>query len=231
MQNRRLTETGVFRKPLFLICFLLFLAFCFSLFPSHGIAEVLDCIVAVVNNRVITLADLKFMDSFGLYNEEMSLQAGDRLASILERVIDQKVVLDLIPGQSGVTDQEMDEAIWGLTQKLGAENIQNKLSQFGAGMETLRTYLEEKLLCQKIISQRFGQEAVISLNEIETYYRESYVPGQKKLGLEPEPMVQILGQIETLIKKEKTEQQIKAWIKNLRLQAEILIKRDCLKED
>jgi hypothetical protein len=190
--------------------------------------EVVDCIAAVVNNRVITLADLKFMDSFGLYDDEISVLSGARLALILEKVIDQKVVIDLAREKTAVSNELLDQGLSGMIQKLGEEGFRKKLDQFGAGPDALRAYLEEKFLCQQVISQRFSQGTVVSLKEIEAYYQEKYVPERKKLGSEPEPMVQILDRIESQIKKEKTEQQIKTWIKNLRAQAEIQIKADCL---
>ncbi len=219
------------KRSFIFLTFLLSLTICDAQLKAYAFNDVVDCIVAVVNNRVITLTDLKFMDSFSLYEEEIGNTGGDRLASILEKAIDQKVILDLIPGNLAVTGEELAQSLSGLAQKLGAEDIRNKLGQFGAGEETLRSFIEEKLLYQKVISQRFSQTAVVSLKEIETYYQETYLPGQKKQGLEPEPMVQILGQIESLIKKEKTAQQISTWTKNLRAQAEIRVKWDCLKQD
>lgn len=225
-----MTQKRIVKKLFFSLYFLGVFAFCFLQLTSHCFAEAVDCIVAVVNNRVITLVDLKFVDSFGLYDDEINGLVGDRLASILEKVIDQKVVLDLAREETAVSKEALDQALSGVIQKLGEEDSQKRLGQFGADQEALRTYLEERLLCQKVISQRFSQGAVVSLREIETYYQETYVPEQKKLGAEPEPMIQILDRIESQIKKEKTGQQIKTWIKNLRAQAEIRIKEDCLKQ-
>jgi hypothetical protein len=42
-------------------------------------------------------------------------------------------------------------------------------------------------------------------------------------------MIQVLDRIEALIQDEKREEQIAAWIGNLKAQADIRINRDCLK--
>ncbi len=65
--------------------------------------------------------------------------------------------------------------------------------------------------------------AIVSLNEIDTYYRESYIPAQKAKGLEPLPMVELLNEIESILKKEKIEKQVVDWIQNLRQKADVKI--------
>jgi len=210
--------------------FLLLTAHC-SLLTAHyyDYDDVVDCIAAVINNRVITLTDLKFIEAFGLFEDEIRTGPGDPLSLILEKVIDQRVILDMTREKIPVEQEEIDRAVSNLTQKLGKEEVQRRLSQFGARPEDLRAYLEEKTLCQRVVSQRFSQGALVSLQEIELYYQKNYVPAQRQLGLEPEPMMQILNKIEALIREQKTSRQVSAWIKNLRAQAEIEIREECLK--
>ncbi|MCX6577935.1 MAG: hypothetical protein NTV82_16290, partial [Candidatus Aminicenantes bacterium] len=63
--------------------------------PTRSQSQVVDCIVAVVNKQVITLTDLRLVDRFGLYEIEEKAEAADRPARLLDKLIDQKVVLDL----------------------------------------------------------------------------------------------------------------------------------------
>ena len=224
-------------KRILLLCILLLTAqslfvasYPLPLTPYCMDDEMVDCIAAVINDRVITLVDLEFMNAFGLYEDDIKSGAGDPLPLILEKVIDQRVVLDMTREKISVGREEIDQAVSELTQKLGKEEVQRRLSQFGARAEDLRSYLEEKILCRKIISQRFSQSALVSLQEIELYYEKNYLPTQEKLGLKPEPMMQILNSIEALIKEQKTSQQVNAWIKSLRGQADIEVREDCLKQ-
>jgi len=93
----------------------------------------------------------------------------------------------------------------------------------------LRPYVEEKLIFRKVIASRFNQSVPVTLKEIEAYYQDVYVPDQKREGTVPAPMIQILDRIEARIQERKREEQIAAWIGNLKAQADIRINRDCLK--
>lgn len=200
--------------------------FCLLLCHS-GKAEVIDCVVAIVNNQVITLTDLRILDAFGLHESGMS---DNRYLWILEREIDQKVMMDLTQEKLFVEKEIVDEELQNIKARLGQEAFQEKLQEFGLKTDDLRTYLEEKILCQRIIDLRFSQSAAVSLKEIEAYYNETYLPLQKKLGLEPRPMLELLDEIESRIKKEKIKIQVDSWIKNLRQQAEVEVKWDCFKK-
>jgi len=45
----------------------------------------------------------------------------------------------------------------------------------------------------------------------------------------PAPMIQVLNRIEARIQERKQQEQIAAWIGNLKAQADIRINKDCLK--
>jgi hypothetical protein len=197
---------------------------------SQSRPQVVDCIVAVVNKQVITLTDLRLVDRFGLYEIEEKAEAADRSARLLDKLIDQKVVLDLAAGSRAAEKAKVETSLESLIGRLGPEKARAELEAFGLTPEDLKPYLEEKILCEIIIAERFAQSSSVSLKEIEAYYAETYVPAQKKLGLEPRPMIAMLDTIESEIKRVKAEAQVALWIKNLRKQAEIEIRMDCLKK-
>ncbi|MGB8952325.1 MAG: hypothetical protein WCC06_06635 [Candidatus Aminicenantales bacterium] len=188
--------------------------------------ETVNCIVAVVNNQILTLADLQLVEAFALYDME---EGEYRYPALLERMIDQKVVTDLAREKVAVEKDQVKEELQSLLDRIGFEEAQKKFDGFGVAAGDLMSYLEEKILYQKIIDLRFSQSVSVSLQEIEAYYKDTYLPDQKKAGLEPRPMMELLNEIESEIKKEKIKVQVEAWIKNLRRQAEIEVKWDCLK--
>jgi len=211
-----------------------FLGWCCLFFavpcPSPGQSQVVDCIVAVVNTQVITLTELRVVDAFGVFSIEEKPGEMDRLSFLLNKMIDQKVVIDLAAEKMPADKEKVEEAYQSLVGRLGPEKTRIELAGFGLAVDDLKSYLEEKVMCETIIASRFLQTATVTLKEIEEYYAESYVPAQKALGLEPRPMVEILSTIESAIKKAKVEAQVALWIKNLRKKAEIEIRTDCLKK-
>jgi len=195
------------------VIFFLFTAYCFS--------ETVDRIVAVVNEQVITLTDLRIVESFGLYDEEFKEKSGDLHPMILERLIDQKLVIALAGEETFVENEELDSFQGKIIEKLGNDQARRKLDEFGLDWQDLRDYILEKTIYQKIISRKFGQRNIISLKEIEDYYQKSYVPSQREKGLEPKPMMELLDEIESRIIQEKIKTQISDWLKNLRKKADI----------
>jgi peptidyl-prolyl cis-trans isomerase SurA len=195
------------------VIFLLFAVYCFS--------ETVDRIVAVVNEQVITLTDLRIAEAFGLYAEEFKENSGDLHQLILERMIDQKLVIALAGQEIIVENEEMDSFQRRLVDKLGDDQVRRKLEEFGLERQDLRGYILEKIIYQKVVSRRFGQRIIVSLKEIEDYYRQNYAPSQREKGLEPRPMMELLDEIESCIIQEKTKSQINDWLKNLRKKADI----------
>jgi hypothetical protein len=187
--------------------------YCFS--------ETVDRIVAVVNEQVITLTDLRIVESFGLYDEEFKEKSGDLHPMILERLIDQKLVIALAGEETFVENEELDSFQGKIIEKLGNDQARKRLDEFGLDWQDIRDYILEKIIYQKIISRKFGQRNIVSLKEIEDYYQKSYVLSQREKGLEPKPMMELLDEIESRIIQEKIKTQISDWLKNLRKKADI----------
>ena len=195
------------------VIFFLFIVYCFS--------ETVDRIVAVVNEQVITLTDLRIAEAFGLHDEELKEGSGNLRPLILERLIDQKLVIALAGEEVLVEKEELDSFQARIIERLGNEPVRRKLEEFDLDWDELRGYIREKINYQKIISRKFGLRIIVSLKEIEDYYKQSYVSSQREKGLEPRPMMEILDEIESLIIQEKVKTRINDWIKNLRKKADI----------
>lgn len=210
-----------FKDFLRIICCMMVL-FHFSCFAHYSLAETVDHIVAVVNEKVITLTDLRIAETFCLYDEEIDPGAENIHQLFLEMMIDQKLVV-LLAGAEAVEKEEVDSFQDRIIEKMGSGELEKKLEEFGLDRDDLREYIRDKIIYQKIIKRRFGQGVIVSLEEIEDFYKGRYVPSQKEMGVEPKPMMEILKEIESTIKQEKAKSNVEDWIKNLKTQADILI--------
>ncbi len=209
------------------IIFLLYVFIGLSCVYSQS--EIIDRIVAVVNEEVITLTDVRVAEAFGFYAEEIEEEGGDPRSQILERLIDQKVVIQLSSEEMLIKSEELDELLMQVTQRLGADEVERRLMQFGLAREDLKDCIREIIRYKSIISQIFSRVNPVSLKEIEDYYQEIYVPEQKEKKVDPKPMMEILDEIESRVKREKTKAQIEEWIRNLREKSDIQITKDGLK--
>jgi len=215
-------SSKAFNRPFNFIILLVFAICC--LHCVSGWAEIVDRIVAVVNDEVITLTDLNLVKTFGLYESPNEEQGIDVQRFILDQLISQKLIIQLTSERIVVEEEELESALSEIIHSMEPGEAERALIRFGLDWDDLKGYLREKLLYQKIISQRFDRGIIVRLEEIETYYEQIYVPNQRSKDLEPQPMIEMLDQIEREIKREKVRIQVQEWIKNLRREADIQIK-------
>ncbi len=202
----------------------LFLFFLSMLIPGYGQGEVVDRIVAVVNDEVITLTDVNIIQKFGLFEDLEESQDADKQTQILSRLINQKLVIQLASERIMVDEEELEAFLSDFIQKTDPDLAGTALLQFGLDWDDLKSYLHEKLLFQKIVSQRFNRGVIVSIEEIERYYEQVYIPSQRGNNISPQPMIEVLDQIEGELQREKVEDQVQEWIENLKRGANIQIK-------
>ena len=190
--------------------------------------EVVDCFAAIVNGGPITLADVRIAEAFGLVDAGPASAPEARRRAVLERLIDRKVVIDLARERAPVDSEKVAQELGRLLTRLGRDEAKVRLASFGLDIEDLRPYLEEGVLSETSVASRFVHGAAVSLQEIETYYAETYVPTQTKLGRPIPPLIDVLDSLEAEIKAGKVESLVALWIKNLRQQASIEVRPDCL---
>jgi hypothetical protein len=212
----------VLNRPLIFI-FLLVTVF-YSLNNVFGWREIVDRIIAVVNDEVITLTDLNLVRTFGLYEDPKDEQSVDIERHILDQLISQKLVIQLTSENIMLEEENVELALSRVIQRMEPGEAERALIRFGLDWDDLKSYLSEKLLYQKIISERFDQGVIVRLEEIELYYEQIYIPSQRDKGREPEPLTEMLDQIEKQIKREKIENQVQEWINNLKREANIQIR-------
>ena len=189
----------------------------------------MDGIVALVNDRIITLIDVQIVEAFGIVEGSPTSDAGSARQEILEKLINQKVLLDLYRGRSSVDPARVGMEIGRISARLGKEAMGALLSRFGIGAEDLRPYVEEKLDVETVIADRFSRSVTVGLDEIESRYRDRYVPGEQASGRTPLPFLEAVDALEEEIRAEKTAVQSAFWVQSLREQAEIEIRPDLLK--
>jgi parvulin-like peptidyl-prolyl isomerase len=189
-----------------------------------------DGIAAVVNDHIITLVDIQVVEAFGLV--ETASPAGTEASrrEILEKLVNQKVVLDLSRGLSTVEPALIAAEIGRISDRLGGEKMRLLLESFGFTEAELRPYLEEKMRADAVIADRFDRSVTVSLSEIEASYKSRYVLAESDAGRTPRPFMDVVDALEKEIRAEKIAVQSALWVQSLREQAEIEIRVDVLKK-
>jgi len=171
--------------------------FFFLLFGSLSSSEaVVDCIVAVVNQEIITLSEVEKWA--GPYLEE--IQTKDRLERreqvrevyqrVLERLIEEKLI-DQEVKKSGVkvTSKEIEGALEEVKRRNAAtqEDLEKALAKEGLTLEAYKKEIEKKLQRMRLINWAVKVESQAGEREWRDFYQknidqyrinESYRPSQ-----------------------------------------------------
>jgi peptidyl-prolyl cis-trans isomerase SurA len=160
----------------FLCIFLMMLSFSVQ-------AEVVDEVVAVVNNEVITLSELVRVAQVHFSNADPS-----RYREVLEKLIDQKLIDQASKDMSiKVSEKEIDAMIQGFKENNKITDVQLKdaLQQQGLTWEEYRKEIREGIRRNQVIGQMVRSKISVSEKEIKDYYQKHpndfFEPAQVKL--------------------------------------------------
>ncbi|MDT5261688.1 MAG: hypothetical protein QOC61_692 [Acidobacteriota bacterium] len=158
-------------------------AFASAQTPAQGGGEVVDRMVAVVNGeQLITYSDLLW---------QLALQPGAQLDSprredlrrVLDLLVDQRLVVQEAEKLPHVhaTDKEIDDALTELIKRFPSlEEFHRRLDRVGLTADQLREIIHDRLDMEKYLDFRFRSFTVVTPQEVETYYRDVYVPRRRR---------------------------------------------------
>lgn len=145
-------------------------------------AEVVDRVVAVVNDEVITLSELnrafdpfraKVMESYGGADREKVL-AENRLA-LLNQMID-TILIEQQSRKAGIviTEEELMHSIQDMLRrrKISQEDFQKVLDQEGTTQEEYKKGVRSQLMRIRLLQREIKSRVSVSDEEIGAYYRK-----------------------------------------------------------
>lgn len=145
--------------------------------------EVVDRIVAVVNDDVLTLVELEQaiqpyrnkLDTMGYPPEKERQMLFKVREDILNQLINEKLTdQEIRKADISVTDQEVDSAIERLkaARFLTAEDLQAALARDGMSLDDYRQRVREQLLRTKLVNRQIKSKIVITKEDVKAYYEQ-----------------------------------------------------------
>jgi peptidyl-prolyl cis-trans isomerase SurA len=196
MQKCAVIGSKALKHPILCAVCTVLLFFCFSDIQKAGGAEVVDRIVATVNDEIILLYDLNqtikpYVDRIKAsnYSYEKERQMlfkirEDALNMLLERKLAEQEIKQY---KISVDRQEINNAIERMkkTTFITDEELREELSRRGLTLEAYRKQIEEEILREKLISREVKSKIVITTEDIKTYYEnhKDLYSGKKKYHL------------------------------------------------
>lgn len=160
---------------------LFFVFFFIFLIAEPGSAEIVNCIIAVVNGDIITLAELEkqeqpFIDRIKQQSTEYPLEKEKIRTEVLNHLIDQKLAEQEAKRLGlSVSGAEVEAAIEKIIQDngLSKEQLFSRLKQDNIAMEEYREKIKEQIKRFKLISQAVNAKIVITEDKLREYYKNN----------------------------------------------------------
>ncbi len=162
--------------------FFIFLAFAFVFFlPAAIPAEVVDRIVALVNDDPITLSELEETGKSYFEEVKKTTLPADRPAEmqkardqILERLIENKLLEQEIRERKiAISDRDVDNAIEDImtSNKLTENELKTVLAKEGMTFSAYRQKLRDDLGKMRLLNREIKSKIVIQDEDLRTYYQ------------------------------------------------------------
>jgi parvulin-like peptidyl-prolyl isomerase len=168
-------------------------------------AAVVDKIVVVVNNEIITQREVDIMLA-PIYNQYRNMYKGEELIRMLEdareKILKQLIEDRLIFSEAkklnmNIDDKEVDARVDDMKSKVGSEKeLENMLHEQNLTLNELRARYKEKIMIRKLIDSKVGARIIITPLEVKNYYNDN-----KDSFMQPEEI-----KLRTILIKPKKEQ-------------------------
>ena len=170
------------------------IVFCALCAPLLGKAEIVDRIVARVNDQIVTLHDVRqaaipFVLQQGM-NPEILKRENERAAlyrDVLKDLIDRKLLVQEAEKlELQIRDAELDQwlAFTRQQQNMSEEQFSAMVEQYGMRYDAYREMVRQNLLKIRMIKIKVGSQVNVTPQEVDAVYRERYggdVTGTEKV--------------------------------------------------
>ena len=155
-----------------------------SLIPVTSLSELIDKVVAVVNNDIITLSEVE-QEAEGLYRVIAQKNSGDSQLQILaearektlDALIDRKLIAQKAERHNvSVSEEEIENGYEKVRNRSGLDETEfrKKLEESGMTEKSYRANIGAQILQSKIVSFDVRSKVVITEAMMLDYYDENY---------------------------------------------------------
>lgn len=183
--------------------------------PRLRAQELIDRIVARVENDVILLSDIKDLQQY----QELVEGKSESQSAILDRLIDQWIVrseaeLSRFPQPK---DPEIDRGVSRVTSSFASpEEYESRKKQCGLSDAQVRKMVAGQLYLTNYLDSRFRPSAQVDQNAVVDFYNSAVVPRAKARGQEPPSLDAARDVIQEALIEKDISDQADRWLKESR---------------
>jgi len=177
-------QSNIFRSIGICAVFVAATVFAALVYPPYSTAELVDRVVAIVNDDIITLSELE-EETGALYSSIAKKNDGESLLESRERArgatLDNMIIQKLIDQKAkkakiSVSEEEVEIAFTQMKEKAKDKGVdfQEQLASSGMDEKQYRNRLRSQLLQNKLLSFDVRAKVVISDEMLQEYYDNNY---------------------------------------------------------
>lgn len=199
----------------------IFLAAAIAIAPAWLAAqEVVDRIVARVENDVILLSDVRALSRYQQFLDGKS----ETDAQILDRLIDQWIVRTEadVSHSPRPSEAEIDRGLTRVRNLFASEQeYEARRKQAGLTEQDVRAIVASQLYLSNYLESRFRSAVQIDPKEIEDFYQTAVVPRAKARSQEPPSLEAARDSIQEALIQSGINLQAEQWLKESRLRLHV----------
>ena len=198
----------------------LLVAFLVAMCTQVAGQEVVDRIVARVENDVILLSDVRALSRYQQFLDGKS----ESDVQILDRLIDQWIVRTEadVSRSPHPSEEDIDRGLSRVRNAFASEQeYETRRKQAGLTEQDVRAMVSSQLYLSNYLDSRFRPAVQIDPKEIEDFYQNAIVPRAKARGQEPPSLEAARDSIQEALIQNGINQQAEQWLKESRLRLHV----------
>lgn len=200
------------------------LASALFLLPAAAPAVIIDRVAAVLEKEVITLSEIDQLVRLR-FIERQTGESEDRyrrrvLESIIAQALRYRDVLRF--GARDVSKDAIEARLLEIRRRYPSDaEFEVALEETELTLDEVRVLIKRQLQVDAYIEERFSPLIFVSLDQIEAYYRDTFLPQRRERDLPTVPLSEVREEIRTLLKSEQLQDEIRKWTEQLRARVNV----------
>jgi parvulin-like peptidyl-prolyl isomerase len=190
------------------------------MYAQGAAQEVVDRIVARVENDVILLSDVRALSRYQQFLDGKS----ESDPQILDRLIDQWIVRTEadVSRSPQPSEADIDQSLDRIRSSFASEQeYEARRKQAGLTEQNVRAMVSSQLYLSNYLDSRFRPAVHVDLKEVEAFYQNAIVPRAKARGQEPPSLDAARDSIQEALVQNGINQQAEQWLKESRLRLHV----------
>ena len=177
--------------------------------PSAPQAQVVDAIVARIEDDIITLSELRELAAYQQLLDGRSQSNEELRSELIEQwVVNNEAAAAHFPLPAAA---EVDRELQRLQNNFPGDAYPRRLAAAGLTGEAVRRMITRQIYLARYLDYKFRSSVQVSDAAIEDYYRDHLVPELKAKGQQTPPLTDVTGQIRELLIEQGVNDRTAAW--------------------